>query len=245
MRRGTGAGTGNASLSSPSHPSSFNSDTSHSQCGPSHEGLIAKTKVSQGAVIKAREIQGDSNLPLALLSYFITCSWCGERLARWPQAQDSKSTLSLQSEFEKLTEKYEKGVILSSIEHVSSSLPTWDPRIINSQITSLREEVELSKKSSPLSSPLFLALFSHYPQLSPESFEKCYNQHRGNFVASAIYLLRREFKVNPPPELSTVDGWSQRWPQYLPPYLKKWQKDLREIETKTLTSQREWKESIF
>ncbi len=233
-------------VSSPSPSSdSFNADTSYGQCGPPQEGLIAKTKVASGAVMKARELQGESNLPLQVLSYLITTSWCGQRLSRWPQAPDSRTIVSLQKEFDKILEKFDKSVILKCEDLVSQSLPAWDTRIIEQQLSSLRKERDEELKSSIVSSPLFTTFSSSYPHIDPESFEKCYNQHRGNFVASAIYLLRREFKANQPEELSTVDGWSQRWPQYLPQYLQKWHKHLKEIETETKAAQKEWRESTF
>jgi hypothetical protein len=228
-----------------SSPDSFNSDTSNGQCGPTQEGLISKTKVSAGALTKAREIQSDSGLPLQLLSFLITTSWCGQRLSRWPQAPDSRTTVTLQRDFERIVEKYDKKVILDCVNLVSQSINSWDSRIIEQQLASIKKDRDNELKSSIVSSPLFTIFSSSYPHIPLDSLERCYNQHRGNFVAAGIYLLRREFKANQPEELDSVDGWSQRWPQYLPTYLQKWQKDLKEIEKSTLAAQREWKESTF
>lgn len=68
----------------------FNEDTSFGQCDQSHIGLLAKTKVSSGAMLKAREIENPEDLPVALISLVLTISWCGERMGKWPQAKDAK-----------------------------------------------------------------------------------------------------------------------------------------------------------
>lgn len=222
----------------------FNEDTSFGQCDQSHIGLLAKTKVSSGAMLKAREIENPEDLPVALISLVLTISWCGERMGKWPQAKDAKSALSLRDDFSKAAEKYGTLKVMKTIDLVSNNTQVWDPRIILEQLSDLAEEYEKIKTTSISGSPLFAEFKKSYPHIDPETFDKCYEQHRSNFVESGIYLLRREFRNNPPSDLTNVDGWQQRWQQYLPTYLKQWQKDLKTMESRMRIAQKAWKESI-
>lgn len=220
----------------------FNAETSGNLAEP---GLIAKTKVAQAAAQRAALIENPDNLPVPLLSLLITISWCGERISRWPQAKDAKSALSLRTEFDKAVEKHGIRTVHRSVELVSKSLATWDPRLVSEQLDKLAEQYEAIKSASFSSSPLFVEFAKSHPHISPELFDKCYNQNNNEFVRTAIHLLRREFTQTPPPELEHMsDGWSSRWQQHLPHFMKQWQEELSKMENRMRSPQRVWKKSM-
>jgi len=219
----------------------FNAETSGGLAEP---GAIAKAKVSQAAAKRAAMLENSDNLPVPLLSLLITISWCGERLARWPQAKDAKSALSVRTELEKAIEKHGIRTVHRSVELVSGSLATWDPRLVSEQLEELAERYEAIRSASFSSSPLFVEFAKSYPNISPEIFDKCYDQNNQEFVRTAIHLLRREFTRTPPPELEHIQGWQERFQQHLPTYLNKWREDLRKMENRLWMAQKKWKESV-
>ncbi len=220
----------------------FNEETSG---GLAEIGSIAKSKVSQAASKRAETLENPDNLPIPLLSLLITISWCGERMGRWPQAKDTKSALSLRTELEKAIEKHGVRTTHRSVELISKSLAIWDPRIVSEQLDELAERYEVIKSASFSSSPLFVEFAKSYPYISPDTFDKCYDQNNQEFVRSAIHLLRREFTKTPPPELEHMsEGWSSRWQQHLPHFMKQWQEELNKMETRMRSAQRAWKKSV-
>lgn len=237
-------GETDSSVAAGNDDDAFNSATSGGVCERNHIGLIAKTKVMTGAAQRARDVREDTELPIQLLTLLIATSWCGQRLARWPQASDAKVALGLRNDLEKVIDKYGARTVLDAVDHVSQHLEPWDPRIVIEQLDTLRTEYEQKRALSISSSPLFAEFHKNYPHIDPDTFDECYNQHSGQFVTAAIYMLRREFKNTPPSELSHINGWKQGWQQYLPTYLKQWQEDLRKMETRMRIAQRAWKESI-
>ena len=222
----------------------FNLETSHNQCGPEHIGLIAKTKVGLGAAIRSKELQNPDKLPAQLLALAITISWCGERMGRWPSAKDTKVALGLRTELTKSLDEFGPVKVIRAIDLVSSSLSSWDPRIVTEQLDKIRPEAERIRNMSVSSSPLFAEFRKDHSHIDPELFDSCYNQNNGNFTEAALYLLRREFKTLPPKELEHIDGWGQRWQQYLPTYLKQWRNDLKSMENRMRVAQKAWKESM-
>ena len=222
--------------------SEFNAETSG---GLAEVGSISKAKVSQAASKRAETLENPDNLPILLLSLLITISWCGERMGRWPQAKDTKSALSLRTEFEKAVEKHGIRTTYRSVELISKSLANWDPRIISEQLEELSERHEVIKSASFSSSPLFIEFSKSYPNVSPDTFDKCYDQNNQEFVRSAIHLLRREFTKTPPPDLEHMsEGWNSRWQQHLPHFMIKWQEELNKMETRMRSAQRAWKKSM-
>lgn len=220
----------------------FNAETSG---GLAEIGSISKAKVSQAASKRAETLENPDNLPIPLLSLLITISWCGERMGRWPQAKDTKSALSLRTEFEKAVEKHGVRTTHRAVKLISTSLATWDPRIISEQLEELAERYEVVKSVSFSSSPLFIEFSKSHPHISPETFDKCYDQNNQEFVRSAIHLLRREFTKTPPPDLEHMsEGWNSRWQQHLPHYLRQWQEDLNKMEMRMRSAQRAWKKSV-
>lgn len=220
----------------------FNEETSG---GLAEVGSIAKAKVSQAASKRAETLENPDNLPTPLLSLLITISWCGERMGRWPQAKDTKSALSLRTEFEKAVEKHGVRITHRAVELISKSLANWDPRIISEQLDELSERYEVIKSASFSSSPLFIEFAKSYPFISPDTFDKCYDQNNQEFVRSAIHLLRREFTKTPPPNLEHMsEGWNSRWQQHLPHFMIQWQEELNKMETRMRSAQRAWKKSM-
>lgn len=220
----------------------FNEETSG---GLAEVGSIAKAKVSQAASKRAETLENPDNLSIPLLSLLITISWCGERMGRWPQAKDTKSALSLRTEFEKAVEKHGVRITHRAVELISKSLANWDPRIISEQLDELSERYEVIKSASFSSSPLFIEFAKSYPFISPDTFDKCYDQNNQEFVRSAIHLLRREFTKTPPPDLEHMsEGWNSRWQQHLPHFMIQWQEELNKMETRMRSAQRAWKKSM-
>jgi hypothetical protein len=220
----------------------FNAETSG---GLAEVGSIAKAKVSQAASKRAEILENPDNLPIPLLSLLITISWCGKRMGRWPQAKDTKSALSLRTEFEKEVEKHGVRTTHRAVKLISSSLVNWDPRIVSEQLEELAERYEAIKSASFSSSPLFVEFSKSYPNISPDTFDKCYDQNNQEFVRSAIHLLRREFTKTPPYNLEHMsEGWNSRWQQHLPHFMKQWQEELNKMETRMRSAQRAWKKSV-
>lgn len=228
---------------SPDISPQFNSDTSYGQCGPEHIGLIAKTKVGAGAALRAKELLNRDKLPEPLISLAITVSWCGERLSKWPNAKDAKVALGLRDELQKAVDKFGPVKVIKAMDLVSGELLVWDPRIVAEQLEALRPEADRKWSMTISSSPLFVEFHKNYPQIDPDLFDMCYDQNDGQFVTSAIYLLRRKFREIPPKELEHIDGWEQRWQQYQPRYLKRWQDELKGMENRMRVAQRAWRDS--
>jgi len=228
---------------SPDISPQFNSDTSYGQCGPEHIGLIAKTKVGAGAALRAKELLNRDKLPEPLISLAITVSWCGERLSKWPNAKDAKVALGLRDELQKAVDKFGPVKVIKAMDLVSGELLVWDPRIVAEQLDALRPEADRKRSMTISSSPLFVEFHKNYPQIDPDLFDMCYDQNDGQFVTSAIYLLRRKFREIPPKELEHIDGWEQRWQQYQPRYLKRWQEELKGMENRMRVAQRAWRDS--
>jgi len=228
---------------SPDISPQFNSDTSYGQCGPEHIGLISKTKVGAGAALRAKELLNRDKLPEPLISLAITVSWCGERLSKWPNAKDAKVALGLRDELQKAVDKFGPVKVIKAMDLVSGELLVWDPRIVAEQLDALRPEADRKRSMTISSSPLFVEFHKNYPQIDPDLFDMCYDQNDGQFVTSAIYLLRRKFREIPPKELEHIDGWEQRWQQYQPRYLKRWQEELKGMENRMRVAQRAWRDS--
>jgi hypothetical protein len=222
----------------------FNSETSHDQCGPEHIGLIAKTKVALGASLRAKELPNPDKLPVQLLALAITISWCGERMGKWSSAKDTKVALGLRADLTKAVDEFGPVKVIRAIDLVSGSLSVWDPRIVTEQLDKLRPEADRIRSMSVSGSPLFAEFQKNYPHIDPELFNSCYDQHNGNFTEAAMYMLKRGFRSVPPKGLEHIEGWCQRWQQYLPSHLKQWQNDLRSMENRMRVAQRAWKESI-
>ncbi len=222
----------------------FNSETSCGQCDDSHIGLIAKTKVNSGALIRAKELENPENLPLPLLSLPITISWCGQRMGRWPQAKDTKVAYNLRDDLDKAVEKYGKIKVHKAFELVSASLGTLDTRIVTEQLDAIQTEAQEKLSNSFSSSPLFAEFHKAYPFIDAEHFDKVYEANSREFVKTAIHFLRSTFNRHPPSELSHIQGWDQRYLQHLPNYLKIWQDELRKMETRMRIAQKAWKDSV-
>jgi len=176
-----------------------------------------------------------------LQAFFLTTSWCGQRLDRWPNARDAESAIkSIRQDMANLVDKIDPADFLSaSDEAISEGL---DLRIIAEQVSLLRDK----QNFRAVNSPLFAEFAKAYPHISLRDFENVYNKQGQKFVQSGIYILRREFKNNPPSGLApeNLEHWKKIWPQYLPPQLLLWQKNLKSIETRMRMAQRAWKESI-
>ena len=222
----------------------FNTETSHGQCDDNHIGLIAKAKVSSGALIRAKEIENPENLPLPLLSLPITVSWCGQRMGRWTQAKDIKVAYNLRDDLDKAVEKYGKIKVHKAFELVSAALGNLDTRIVTEQLDAIQSEAQEKLSNSFSSSPLFAEFHKAYPFIESEQFDKVYEHNNREFVKTAVHFLRSTFNRHPPSELSHIQGWDQRYLQHLPNYLKLWQDELRKMETRMRIAQKAWRDSV-
>jgi hypothetical protein len=204
--------------------------------GSTKENTIDLESVSEAAWEYSRGICSEDT-PADLVSFLITASWCGKRLTRYPNAKDCKQVLDdLKEKFASFFEKYGKETICECIDVI----PEYEGKILSIELQKLLDD----EKSRIIHSPLFKQFITSYPQIDPEEFEIFYQNHRQNFVEAGIASLRRKFKEVPPPELSDRTDWAQSNHQYLPAFLKKWQEDLRKIETRMRIAQKAWKESI-
>ena len=222
----------------------FNTETSHGQCDDNHIGLIAKAKVSSGALIRSKEIENPENLPLPLLSLPITVSWCGQRMGRWTQAKDIKVSYNLRDDLDKAVEKYGKIKVHKAFELVSAALGNLDTRIVTEQLDAIQSEAQEKLSNSFSSSPLFAEFHKAYPFIESEQFDKVYEHNNREFVKTAVHFLRSTFNRHPPSELSHIQGWDQRYLQHLPNYLKLWQDELRKMETRMRIAQKAWRDSV-
>lgn len=222
---------------------SFNKETSNGQCGPEHIGLIAKQTVTRGSELYVQNFHDKGDIPDNLLSLLVTISWCGERMGRWPQAKDTKTGINLRIDFTKAVDKYGPIIVFKAIETTRKNLTVWDPRIISEQVDAVKTEAARIRSVTFSSSPLFAEFHKEFNHISADSFDKCYNSNNGNFAKTARDLLREEFKNFPPKELEHIEGWGQRWQQYLPRYLETWQENLGKMESRMRVAQKAWRES--
>jgi hypothetical protein len=211
--------------------SDFNSETSHGQCQPKEQGLIALSSVSKGAKEYTSTLPG-IEIP-DLYSDLISISWCGKRLERWPEAKDAKVSLTAVNRiFADLIDEHGPGKVLDAI----SLIPDFDSRIVQDKINSLT----VTESKRIIHSPLFTEFAKHYPYIELDLLEEAYGNCNENFVEAGVKLLRKNFPDNPPSEFSSHANWKQSCHQHLPEYLKQWQKDLRSIQTRMRVAQKAW-----
>lgn len=214
----------------------LNLETSNGECDKSDKGNICRVKVKRGALARAKELK-ESEL-YAVLLYV---SWCGRRASYWPTAKDlEKAVKEVRVEFSALSKSYPYRDICDCIARIDE----WDDSLVKDELEQMREVEEERERSKISNSPLFRIFHLSYPHISPDDFNKEYDPRSDSFSQTAVYLLRKSFKENQPPEITTTGPWSQSWLQYLPEYQELWLKDIRKMERRTSHAQNAWRESI-
>lgn len=196
-------------------------------------GLIARAEVRKKAKEYTAELPGVTDQEL--YADLLTVSWCGQRLGRYPTAQDAKTALpELERMFDGLVKSYGAEEVLEAI----SLVPGFDSRIVQQQIDSLQVQEDRRMRNSPL----FAEFHKHYPHIDLELLERQYAACREDFVSAGVKLLRKAFSETPPAEFAGHPSWRTSFHQHLPEYFKQWQKDLKSMQTRMRIAQKAWEQ---
>lgn len=231
----------------------FNELSSYGACGDKHIGLIAKTKVWEGANITSSKlfekwyvhIQDNNIIPLkdlkegrikTLLLAFLWASGCSHRVAKWPEASDSHLIETLKKDLNERFSKFSKHSIVAAYESLKvfwREINDYEQCPFNSTlIADVLDEayIYVSQKTTEESkvdiknSPLFSEFEKQFPHVQLTSLEKYYVKNRYNFVAAGVGALRKAFTTICPTELEHKFS-SSEWP-------KKWHQYISSYEPK-------------
>lgn len=208
----------------------FNEITSYGFATDRHAGLIAKTKIFEGANDRAtaiypkwlEHIQDNNIIALkdlkdgrikTLLQYFLWANGCAHRVAKWPDAKDSHFIDSLKKEFNTRFSKFSKQTIIAAYESLKvfwkeindyEQIPfntSLIGHILDEAYEYTSSKVKVNYKNDIKNSPFFAEFEKIYPQVPLVTLEKYYIKTRQNFKSSAISALRRIFTESPPTDL--------------------------------------------
>lgn len=219
----------------------FNSRTTFGAGDEKHIGLVAKTKVWEGANSKsatlvdkwAKHFRANNKIPAkdlrdgryrTLLRTFLWATGCAERLHRWPEAPDKGFVTQLKKEIKEGFSKFSSMTIVSAYEslkvfwdefndgEVCAFNSTLIADILDEAYSYVKNKEVKEIKSDVKNSPYFLEFAKEFPEVSLDTLERYYIRNRENFVAGGIGCLRRHFTENLPPELA--DRYSAtEWPK--------------------------------
>ena len=236
----------------------FNKISSYGACNEKHLGLIAKTKVWEGANDRASKlfkrwyanIQENNALPLkdlkevrikTLLLAFLWASGCSHRISKWPDAPDAGYLDPLKKDLESRFSKFSKHSIVSAYESLKIFWKEFNDYeqcpfdvtligyILDEAYTYVSQKKAEKIKLDIKASPLFKGFEEKFPYVPLETLEKYYTKNRKNFVAAGVGALRKAFTMSPPEELR--DNYtSSEWP-------KKWHLHIA-------TFEKEWLETL-
>lgn len=228
-------------LEFPEEELEFNLKSSFGACTEKQIGLVAKTKVWDGAAEKSAQLVDEwskhfrSNNKIAakdlrdgryktLLCTFMWGAGCAERALHWPEAQDIDYVEGIKKELKERFSKFSKSTIVAAYESLKvfwneindyEMCPfnsTFLAEILDEAYSYVREKEVKEQKSDVKCSPYFKAFSNDFPEVSLDLLEKYYIKNRENFVAGGIGCLRRHFTENLPPELA--DRYSAtEWPK--------------------------------
>jgi hypothetical protein len=219
----------------------FNKLTSYGACNEKHIGLIAKTKIWEGANdISSKllerwysDIQEKNILPLkdlregrikSLLLAFLWASGCSHRLSKWPDANDAHLLEVLKKDLRSRFSKFSKHSVVAAYESLKvfwkeindyNSFPfnsTIIADILDDAYKYVNTKTSEEHKHDIKNSPLFVSFCNKYPQITAEALEKYYVKNRHNFVAAGVGALRKAFTISPPEELEYKFS-STEWPR--------------------------------
>lgn len=208
----------------------FNRLTSYGACNEKHIGLIAKTKIWEGANdISSKlfgrwytNIQENNILPLkdlregrikSLLLAFLWASGCAHRLSKWPDASDVHLVDNLKKDLKGRFSKFSNHSVVAAYESLKifwKEINDYNSFSFNSTIIAevlddaykyVNVKSSEEYKNDIKNSPLFVAFCTKYHQVTPENLEKYYVKNRHNFIAAGVAVLRKTFTNSPPQEL--------------------------------------------
>lgn len=231
----------------------FNVLTSYGVCDDRHLGLIAKTKIWEGANERASKlfekwyfhIQENNILPIkdlkegrikTLLLCFLWANGCSHRIEKWPDSQDAYLIERLKSDLSERLNKFSKQSIVAAYESLKvfwKEINDYEQCPFNvTLIGSILDEAyeytnqkQLEEdKNNIKNSPLFKGFHNEFSYVPLDVLEKYYVKNRYNFVAAGIGALRKVFTTTPPDELESKFSKSE-WP-------KKWHQYIASYEPK-------------
>ena len=231
----------------------FNELTSYGAGSDKHIGLIAKTKVWEGAADRSSELlerwyahlQKNNVIPLkdskegrikTLLVVFLWASGCSHRATKWPDASDSNMIESIQKELKTRFSKFSKHSIIAAYESLKSFWneinnnelcsfnSTYLSSILDEAYEYVNQQTQKESKVDIKKSPLFSEFEKNFPYVSLDLLERCYIKNRYNFVSGGVAALRRVFTTTCPTELEHKFSPGE-WP-------KKWHQYITTYEPK-------------
>lgn len=231
----------------------FNRLSSYGVCTDKHIGLLAKTKVWEGANALSSKlfeqwyghIQDNNIIPLkdlkegrikTLLLAFLWSSGCSHRIAKWPRSSDSHLIGTLKKDLEERFSKFSKHSIVAAYESLKifwkeindyEQCPfnsTLIADILDNAYTYVNQKTTEESKVDIKNSPLFSEFEKQFPNVDLSILEKYYVKNRHNFVSAGVGALRKVFTTVCPSELEHRFSKSE-WP-------KKWHQYITSYEPK-------------
>lgn len=231
----------------------FNILSSYGVATNKHLGLIAKTKVWEGANERALKlfeqwyshIQDNNIIPLkdlkegrikSLLLAFLWGSGCAHRASKWPEASDIHLIENINRELKDRFSKFSKHSIIAAYESLKvfwKEINDYEQCPFNSTfISGILDEayeyvVEKNSEESKIdikNSPLFSEFEKQFPHVPLTTLEKYYVKNRYNFVAAGVGALRKTFTTVCPTDLEHKFSAAE-WP-------KKWHQYISSYEPK-------------
>jgi hypothetical protein len=231
----------------------FNELSSYGACGDKHIGLIAKTKIWEGANSCSSKffekwyshIQDNNIIPLkdlkegrikTLLLAFLWASGCSHRVAKWPEASDSHLIETLKRDLSERFSKFSKHSIIAAYESLKvfwKEINDYEQCPFNSTLIAdildeayiyVNQKTTEESKVDIKNSPLFSEFERQFPHVQLSTLEKYYVKNRYNFVAAGVGALRKAFTTICPEELEHKFS-SSEWP-------KKWHQYISSYEPK-------------
>ena len=229
----------------------FNELSSYGVCGDKHIGLLAKTKVWEGANSCSGKmfekwyihIQDNNIIPLkdlregrikTLLLAFLWANGCSHRVAKWPEAPDSHLIETLKKDLSERFSKFSKHSIVAAYESLKvfwKEINDYEQCPFNSTlIADILDEAYsyVSQKTTEESkvdiknSPLFSEFEKEFPYVPLELLERYYVKNRYNFVAAGVGALRKIFTTVCPQELEHKFS-SSEWPKKWHQYISSYE----------------------
>jgi hypothetical protein len=249
----------------------FNTLTSYGTCTDRHLGLIAKTKVWEGAAARSgalfdrwyEHIQQNNVIPLkdlkegrikSLLLVFLWASGCSHRAARWPDAGDLSAVMSsIRKELQVRFSKFSKHSIVAAYESLKVfwkeindyELCSFNSSLIADILDEAYEYVntqnEKESKVDIKKSPLFSEFEKQFPHVPLDVLEKYYIKNRYRFVAGGIGALRKYFTTTVPAELEHNIPQSD-WPKQWHQYIHNYEPTWQKQLTQILQTTKEAQE---
>lgn len=219
----------------------YNVLTSYGACSEKHIGLIAKTKVWEGANKKSSEILerwieyisnnhkvSEKDLKelriKSLLLLFLWGSGCSYRMHIWPDAKDKEFVLSIKDELKTKFSKFSKTSIVSAYEGLKEFWKEINDNeeypfnsslfadILDEAYEYVNKKQQIEASSDVKNSPLFISFEEEFPHVPLEVLEKYYMKQRKNFIPAGVAAVRKVFTTQMPEEFEEEYS-SSEWPK--------------------------------